>query len=91
MNKNTGNKFSYGFAFAAGLILVLLVTAFTAAPQVEASQAPAEDAPAYCTALPQLYVVNKYGRKTPIANGGSIYRVAGDRVNLYVELIPGET
>ena len=91
MKKNRVKKFSYGFALIAGLILILLVTAFTAAPQVEAKQAPAADAPAYCTALPELNVVNKYGRKTPVADGTNLYRVAGDRVNLFVDLVPGET
>ena len=89
--KNNGSKFSYSFALLAGFILILLVAAFTAAPAAAAVQAPPQDAPAYCSALPDLNTVNKYGRKIPIADGTNLYRVAGDRVNLFVDPGTGES
>lgn len=91
MKKTTGTKFSYSFALAAGLILVLLAAAFTAAPLAQAKQTSAVDGPSYCSTLPELYVVNKYGYKTLIPDGTTINRVAGDRVNLFVNVVPGET
>lgn len=73
------------WALVTGLVFITLMASFTMIPpdvSTPAAENRADDPPAYCSQTPTLYIVNKFGKKTPIDDNTVIYRIDGDLMKI---------